>query len=249
MENSRLLECLPDDYARLRAAAAQDLSANVPSCPGWTMTDLVRHVAEVYLHKVEAMRRQKEPDPWPPVEIEGDEPLGLLDRAWADLTQEFADRTPDMMAYTFYEPDQTVGFWIRRMAQETVVHRVDAELALGGDIAAVPDDLAVDGVDEILMIFLGYGSQRWHDYFAEALRDADTRPVLVTTAGYAWQISATPAGVYVSPGGATDVAATISGSPDAMLRWLWGRGGDGVNVAGDDAMVTQLRRLLVMASQ
>jgi hypothetical protein len=34
-----------------------------------------------------------------------------------------------------------------------------------------------------------------------------------------------------------------------MLRWLWGRGGDGVNVAGDDALVTQLRRLLVMASQ
>ena len=45
------------------------------------------------------------------------------------------------------------------MAQETVIHRVDAELAAGEPIAPIPDDLAVDGIDEVLERFLAYGSR------------------------------------------------------------------------------------------
>jgi hypothetical protein len=51
-------------------------------------------------------------------------------------------------------PDQTVGFWIRRMAQETVVHRVDAELAAEVAPGAIPDDIALDGIDEFLIAFI-----------------------------------------------------------------------------------------------
>jgi uncharacterized protein (TIGR03083 family) len=249
MEYERLLECMSHDYGLLRAVAPTDLTAAVPSCPGWTVTDLVRHVAEVYLEKVESMRQQKQPDPWPPVEIESEEPLALLDRAWADLTQEFADRTPDVMAYTWYEPDQTVGFWIRRMAHETVVHRIDAELALASSVSPVRDDLAIDGVDEFLRIFLSYESKRWHEYFAEDLRDADPRPVRVATAGYAWQITMTPEGVDVLPGDTTGAATAVSGPPEAMLRWVWGRSTGDVTIEGDDGLLTQLRRLMVIASQ
>jgi len=57
MDNSRFLECLSADYGDLRdAATAVELTAPVPSCPGWTVADLVFHVAEVYLHKVTVMR-------------------------------------------------------------------------------------------------------------------------------------------------------------------------------------------------
>src|ERR1700746_503207 len=57
MEESRFLQCLAADYGDLRdAASAAELTATVPSCPGWTVSDLVRHVAEVYLHKVTLMR-------------------------------------------------------------------------------------------------------------------------------------------------------------------------------------------------
>jgi uncharacterized protein (TIGR03083 family) len=243
------MECLNDDYARLRDVVAKDLSAAVPSCPGWTVTDLVRHLAEVYLHKVEAMRQQKLPEPWPPVEITSEEPLALLDRAWADLSQEFADRPPDLAAYTWYEPDQTVGFWIRRMAQETVVHRIDAELALGEPVAPVPTDLAIDGIDEVLAIFLTYGSQRWVEEFAADLAQADRRPVLVSSGGYAWQLRATPSGVRLEPVASGEPAATVRGDPEATLRWLWGRGGDGVEASGDETLIAQLRRLLVIATQ
>jgi Mycothiol maleylpyruvate isomerase N-terminal domain len=57
MDDSRFLDCLAADYAALRqAAAAAELTAPVPSCPGWTMADLVAHVGVTYLHKVVIMR-------------------------------------------------------------------------------------------------------------------------------------------------------------------------------------------------
>ncbi|HKH56652.1 MAG TPA: maleylpyruvate isomerase N-terminal domain-containing protein, partial [Propionibacteriaceae bacterium] len=128
MEYSRFLDCFATDFARLRALVPTDPAAAVPSCPGWTVADLTRHVGEVYLHKTLAMREGVEPEPWPPKELADEEPLALLDRAYADLINEFATRKPEDPAGSWYTPDQTVGFWIRRMAQETVIHRIDAEL-------------------------------------------------------------------------------------------------------------------------
>jgi uncharacterized protein (TIGR03083 family) len=249
MESSRLLTCLDADYARLREVAARDLSAPVPSCPGWTVTDLVYHVAEVYLHKTEAMRRQAVPEPWPP-DLTGEEPIAALERAYAALTAEFAARGADGPAYTFYEPEQTVGFWIRRMAQETVIHRVDAELALGEPVRPIPDDLAVDGVDEVLAIFLGYGSHRWPGQFAADLKDTTGGAVEVSTAGGRWLVTPAAGGIEVGASGAAPVEATVSGAPDPLLRWLWGRGGDGtVRMNGDADALARLRRLLVIATQ
>ena len=42
----------------------------------------------------------------------------MLQRGYQDLSQEFASREPGAPSYTWFEPDPTVGFWIRRMAQE-----------------------------------------------------------------------------------------------------------------------------------
>jgi len=68
MEYSRLLDCLAADFARLRAVVPANLGAAVPTCPGWTVAYLTRHVGEVYLHKTLAMREGTEPDPWPPAD-------------------------------------------------------------------------------------------------------------------------------------------------------------------------------------
>ena len=39
MDSSRLLDCLAADFARMRAVVATDPTADVPSCPGWTVAD------------------------------------------------------------------------------------------------------------------------------------------------------------------------------------------------------------------
>jgi uncharacterized protein (TIGR03083 family) len=249
METSRLLECLADDYTRLRDVAAKDLSAPVPSCPGWTVTDLVRHVAEVYAHKAAAMREQRLPAPWPP-DFTGEEPIALLDRTYAELVAEFGNRAPDDPAWTWHGPDQTVRFWIRRMAQETVIHRVDAELALGETVAPIPADLAVDGIDEVLLLFLAYGSQTWRDEFGDQLTDWADRSVLVATEGGRWRVTVRPTGAVVTPGKTEEAQATIHGPAVPLLLCLWNRGGEAeVAVEGDVGLVDQVRRLLATATQ
>jgi len=251
MESKRLLECLEADYARLHdVAAAADLTARVPTTPEWTVADLVEHVAVVYLHKVECMRVGHHPEPWPPEGLDRSDPVALLDRAYPALAAEFAARSPESEAFTWYEPDQTVGFWIRRMAQETVIHRVDAELGAGVPHAAIPDDLARDGIDEVLVAFLQYGSMNWPDEYAPTLAEADGRTVRLETTGQAWLVKPTPEGVdvRVTDEGAAD--AVVRGEPRDLLLWLWNRGGeDAVSTTGDPAVVANFRRLMVTSTQ
>jgi uncharacterized protein (TIGR03083 family) len=263
MEWSRFIDCLTADAERFRDVAAKDLDAPVPSCPGWSVADLVRHVAVVYLHKIECMRQGKAPEPWPPDDAATAEPMALLGDAWPRLREQFVARAPESTTYTWYEPDQTTRFWVRRMAQETVIHRIDAELALRTAVQPVPDDLAVDGIDEVLTVFLGYQSQTWCDDFGPDLAQADNRPVLISAGGEGWLVRAAPGGVSIEAGvGSGPVAAdaAVRGEPGAMLRWLWGRGrgnsgfvaegGDlDVTVEGDAELVGRLRRLLVTATQ
>lgn len=250
MQPDRFLDCLATDAARLREVAGRDLSAPVPSCPEWTAADLVRHVAEVYLHKTETMRRGQWPRPWPP-DLAGESPLPALDRAYAALLAEFAARAPAESTLTWYPPEQTVGFWIRRMAQETVIHRVDAELAAGEGIAPIPDDLAVDGIDEVLVRFLCYGSTAWTEDFGDALADCDGRAVLVRADGRSWLVRPTTTGVEVTPGGDGGSAdAAVSGAPADVLLWLWRRADDAaVHVDGDPTAVVNVRQLLGYATQ
>ena len=250
MEYQPLLECLSADFSRLRQLASSVAPTTpVPSCPGWTVDDLVRHVAEVYLHKTECIRQGTFPRPWP-LDLSAEPALDLLDRSYAALTGEFATRSPRSPAATWYEPEQTVGFWIRRMAQETVIHRVDAELAAREPIGPISEDLAVDGIDEVLERFLLYGSHRWAEEFKPSLPDNDLPPVLVATDGYGWLVRATPQGVSIEV--ATPRAgapATVSGDPVPLLLWLWRRRTDGVEIEGDRSLIDKLRALLHDATQ
>ena len=124
------------------------LTADVPSCPGWTVESVLRHTAQVYLHKVESIRRNALPEPWPP-NLTHRDPLELYDEAAAALIAQLEESGPTAPSWTWWPEDQTPGFWFRRMAQETAVHRVDAELA-HDVLTPIDAELALDGIDEVL---------------------------------------------------------------------------------------------------
>ncbi|WP_051799775.1 maleylpyruvate isomerase family mycothiol-dependent enzyme [Catenuloplanes japonicus] len=245
MRTERFEECLAADAARLREAVAGNPAAPVPTCPGWTVTDLAEHVTNVYRHKTEIMRSGAFPEDWSPTPETGD-PLAGFDRAYAELAGELAARDPEESVPSWYPADQTVGFWARRMAHETVIHRVDGELAAGLPRAPIPADLAVDGVDEVLVRFLEHGSRHWPDDFGDALTPLDGRAVRVTTtAGGSWLVLLTPDGVTVTTDDAGEAAATVTGDPETVLLWLWRRGGpDGLTFGGDTALVDVLHELM-----
>ena len=264
MKPSQLLECLASDQARLREVAAIDLTAPVPTCPGWTVADLVLHVAKVYLHKSECIRQLAFPDPWP-VELATDDPIGALDRCFAELTDRLAAHQPGDPAYTWYGPDQTVGFWIRRMAHETAIHRVDAERALGVPPAPIRTDLAEDGIDEMLTLFVGYGSMEWPDEFAAVRAAAVGTSHRVDSPAGSWLVRVGADGATVTPtvtptvttsatptgpadGTGDDgpmIDSTVRGPAGPLLLWLWNRGdASELTITGAQPAVAELRAFL-----
>ena len=132
-----------------------------------------------------------------------------------ELVTELEERGPDAPAFTWYEPQQNVEFWYRRMAQETVVHRVDVESAFD-QVTPVDDELAVDGIDEVLDWFLAYQAD-------DVGPDGPGRgTVAVRTGDHIWRVHLLPDDVELSrEPGACD--AVVSGEPSELLLWLWGR--------------------------
>jgi uncharacterized protein (TIGR03083 family) len=264
MENSRFLECLEADYRRIREIVPGHLEERVPTCPDWSVDDLTWHVGMVYLHKATAMRLGAEPENWPPDYDDDASALELIDDAYRQLVHEFAARDPAEASGTWYGPDQTVGFWIRRMAQETVIHRIDAELGAGLPVSSVPDDLAVDGVDELLKVFVAYSVSEWANHFTEALKDSPGRTYLITAdategPGVSWLVSTSPGQFTVAGGAGGQLAGpvtpdvTVSGTPTDVLRWAWNREAPGepsrVTIGGDADALAEFRRFVAIATQ
>jgi uncharacterized protein (TIGR03083 family) len=244
----RYRELLEDDVRRLRALVEQAGDRPVPSCPGWTAADVVRHTAMVYLHKVASIRDGVMPTPesgWPPEQVRTAEPGPLLEDAYQQLVEQLEAHSPADHAATWWPPDQTVGFWLRRMAHETSIHRRDVESAVGAETPVAPD-LAVDGIDEVLALML---AGDWSD---EVVPEASGATVLLEGGGHRWAVILLPGEVTLArPDGDPDAAeptARVSGEPGQLLLWLWGRGPQ-PPASGSPAAAVELRGRLVMATQ
>jgi len=242
MEYEEFVEHVRLDGERLATVAEGDLGTTVPSCPNWTVRDLVAHVAQVYEHKIECTRLGHAPDPWPPDWPGAEEPVAWYRDALARLLAMFQASDAATPSATWWPADQTVGFWARRMAHETAVHRVDAELARGAE-TPIDAALATDGVDEILRIML---EGDWSDDADDA---ATGQRVAIETGGRMWEVRLDRGAMTVVDGdGSAD--AGLSGEPSDVLLWLWGRAGDDrVVVEGDGQARRVLRERLTMATQ
>jgi uncharacterized protein (TIGR03083 family) len=134
-------------------AADTDQYTPIPSCPGWDLADLIDHVARVHVRSsrmVRELAKQRvdlravktgRPEAWAEV------PAWFL-RQGAEMTATLRAADPDAPMYAWGD-DQHVRFWIRRMLNETTVHRADAEAAAGVRSAIEPA-VSVDIIDELL---------------------------------------------------------------------------------------------------
>jgi uncharacterized protein (TIGR03083 family) len=146
-----LVGLLRADGEALARAAEGALDRDVPSCPGWTVTDLVAHTGQVHRDKAKIVRRggterfARDEDPVPSA-------AALLDwyrEGLADLADLLGSADPEQPAWS-WAGDHRVAFWQRRMAHETAVHRWDAQLAIGSPWPIAPAEFAADGVAEVL---------------------------------------------------------------------------------------------------
>ncbi|MER0444062.1 maleylpyruvate isomerase family mycothiol-dependent enzyme [Streptomyces sp. Edi4] len=230
----------------VRAVAGADLATPVPSCPGWTLVDLIRHTGSVQrmfsgllAGLVQERPRSRDTELDLPTSDDGYPAwLTASSRVAAGV---FADTDPDASMWV-WGADPHARFWIRRMLFETLVHRVDAELALGvrSEIDAA---LAADGVDEFL-VNLPFAAS-FAPRTAE-LRGQDTaiRFRCLDRAGD-WLIRLRPDGFGLEPHpadgeGTRPVDATVQASAADLLLFLYGRldlTADAVETSGDAALL------------
>ncbi|WP_242652813.1 maleylpyruvate isomerase N-terminal domain-containing protein [Intrasporangium flavum] len=143
-------------------AGSAGLHASVPTCPGWTVLDLVAHQGMVHRWATSQVRGTPEGDP-ERFEAEGRAAADVLE--WFDagatgLLQALVDAPDDLEALTFlHDAPAPRVFWARRQCHETTVHAVDAMAARLGR-APRPEEtwlrphLAADGIDELLTGFV-----------------------------------------------------------------------------------------------
>jgi uncharacterized protein (TIGR03083 family) len=217
----------------------------VPTCPDWTVTDLVAHQAMVHR--------------WAAAHVRGDDPdaaptdkeiidtvtdlIGYHREGLAALVVALSAAPPDLAAMTFLnDAPSPRDFWARRQAHETTIHMVDALAASLGRVPTVEEAditsaLALDGIDELLRGFMTRGRSKLFDgacyRLAIAPDDSDRRWLL----DVAERLTVEP-----GDGGPALAAAdaTITGSASALYLALWNRG-DEVHAAGEADVLRRWR--------
>ena len=238
------LDHIRSDGDLIAATAPRGLDLPVPVCSPWKVRDVVAHMASVYDHKVIAMRLGRRPEQG---EWTTDTPFGKDTVEWfadehAKLLAQLVSHSPAAHAWTWWEPDQTVGFWYRRMALETVVHRVDVESQFGAP-RAIDAALAVDGIDEVLTIMLAGDEEA-------SASVPGTGTVEVVADDAAWWVVLEESRTVVTPGLRTSPNAVLSGDPATLFLYLWGRAPiDTLTRRGDESRIAVLRSRLAAATQ
>ncbi|GAA3381969.1 maleylpyruvate isomerase N-terminal domain-containing protein [Cryptosporangium minutisporangium] len=196
-----------------------ELDTPVPTCPDWTLSQLLRHLGRGHRWAAQIVRERRD-SPLDPRVVEDGKPPADEDGAlaWVGgggqiLLDAVAGTGPDTPVWTFLGP-RPAAWWIRRRLHETTVHRADAAIALSVeyDLAA---ELAADGVGE------------WIDLIAtETVTGARPQQPLETDLSLhlhatdidaEWTLRGTPDGVFVEREHAKATTALRGPARDLLL--------------------------------
>ncbi|WP_181787493.1 maleylpyruvate isomerase family mycothiol-dependent enzyme [Streptomyces phytophilus] len=210
--------------------------APVPTCPGWTTGDLVRHTSTFHRWAArivaERLPRPEREDPMPRA------PTGAALLPWfrdghGALVQTLRTADPELDCWIFLPgAPPPLTFWARRQAHETAVHRVDAESARGGELSPLNVTFAADGIDELLTGF--------HARPRSAVRTEHPRTVRVrpTDSDAIWTVRLSPDAPPATERSAIGLAdCELAGPAQDLYLLLWNRLPlDAVTITGDAAL-------------
>ena len=224
------LDAAVDRMAVWSRAAGPD--APIPTCPGWTVRNLLAHQGMVHRWAT-AVVRGEDPHVIDTAGLEADgsaapDPVGWLLDGAEPLVRALHDAPDDLDVMTFLkEAPPPRAFWARRQCHETTVHALDAlasreDRPLTADDVWLSDALSADGIDELLV---GFWQRRTKGPRSE-------NPYTATVSipdGPAWTLDISdqsPVTRRREPGdGIHTTARTLSGSAADLYLALWNRGG------------------------
>jgi len=205
------------------------MDAAVPACPGWDVDALLRHIGDVHRwaavivrERVQSRLRRDHEGP-----SGRDALLAWYHEGCRGLVEALEGTTPEESFWFWGPGPNALEFWARRQANETAVHRCDAESARGPITPlATPD--AVDGLDE----WLGLAALRTTapSGSGRVLRLAPT------DAETSWRVALGEHLDVLKDGAGAD--CELQGTASDLFLWSMNRRGvDGITVSGDADLV------------
>ncbi|RIV37193.1 maleylpyruvate isomerase family mycothiol-dependent enzyme [Micromonospora radicis] len=230
------------------AAAVAEAPPETPvlSCPGWTVADLALHLAGIYqwvgsvagtgASTAPEQPRAQRPEPTP-----GRTAAQQWQRAYDELMALFEGLDPEASAWNWAPQPKKAGFWPRRMAHETAVHRWDAQLAIAAG-EPIEAKLAADGVSEVLDTWLPAGRRKAGGPWRGVVR------LSATDAAQDWYLRLRGEGVALLDTGTIldhddhHARVHVSGTASDLLLALWGRVSfETLTVSGDATLLDGVR--------
>ncbi|MGC1184053.1 MAG: maleylpyruvate isomerase family mycothiol-dependent enzyme [Candidatus Dormiibacterota bacterium] len=229
-----------ESTALVQAAGEAGLALPVPSCPGWTVRELIQHLGGVHRWATAHVAQQREEAmaKHEAAALMASHPSdrGLLSwfAAGAEVLIETLTTAPaDLHCWTFLPARTPIEFWARRQAHETEIHRADVELARGGPKVTFEKALASDGIEELLFGFarrvrhldvpseirLGFGAEDLPQSWGVRLSAQGVHAEHTVEAAQCW-VRGSASEIYLLlwnrlPAGALEV----SGTPDGLELW------------------------------
>jgi uncharacterized protein (TIGR03083 family) len=222
------------------AARAAGIDAAVPSCPDWKIADLLGHVGR--LHRwiagiVESGGGDPPEQHWSAAEPPAAEAMIDWFDAGVDIVADSMLRVEPSSAAWSWTDDPTAGFWARRQANETAVHRWDAQTATG---ATEPIDhtLAIDGIEEFFALIPFWRKESTLHRAGESIH------LHCTDGEGEWLVRLAEGGVIVTREHAKGDVAMRAPASDLML-FLYGRvDRSRGEVFGDEALLDRWQELV-----
>ncbi|GLW10559.1 hypothetical protein Misp01_56870 [Microtetraspora sp. NBRC 13810] len=202
--------------------AGRDLTAPVPTCPGWDLAELVTHTGGVHrwaAYLVDGLAQRFVDraglDPGLP---EGRDAYPVWLAEGAPLLSGALEGREGGTPMWAWGADRHVRWWSRRQLHETVVHRADAEIALGL-VPEIDEETAEDGVAEFFDLV---PRVRWRDGVRELTGSGETISWQAGT-GAGRLVTLTPEGFEHEPSGRTGTVTVRTATAGELLLLVWGR--------------------------
>jgi uncharacterized protein (TIGR03083 family) len=239
MEGSDYLNAIKRESEDFSKAARRDLTAAVPSCPGWTVADLVGHLGRVQSWVAGGIDAKLSAS-FPEAPGRSGDLLDWFDRGVGRLVGALEKAGTDMPVWTITQAEGVPGrslWWYRRQTHEAAIHRWDAQAATG-NAAPIDGVQAIDGIEEFFEVALSHVVEHHPRAFLGSLELAPT------DISIGWTVDFFEGRAQVGPLTGKRSQATLRGPASALLLWLWNRPiGTAVVIEGDRGLPEQWRRL------
>ncbi|MEU4197219.1 maleylpyruvate isomerase family mycothiol-dependent enzyme [Kribbella sp. NPDC026611] len=221
-----------------------DLGTPVPSCPGWNVGQLVRHVGGA--HREATIVAQtgsappeddfRDPTHWTADNAKARALADWLVDGARDLSKALLTAGPDVPIQMPID-NPTIRFTARRMTHETVMHRADAALALDRPYE-LDAEVATDGIDEWMELGALPLHFEVHPWMRELL--APGRTLKFKAAHQAWVVDLTGDAIQWRHSD-EPTAVTVKAPVTDLLLHLYKRRNDNVQVEGDRDLLDYYR--------